>query len=357
MRKVNVGFVVPKLDRGGPEVWLETLLKHIPRDVADPRVVTVAPGGNLNSQVGLDIGHHCPVLQWRTQAQEASILLDHCDVVVTWGPSFADFRRPTCNSFKNPRRVVFVAHGLAPLDGIPGKEAFASHFAAVCCPAVDFFLPSNRELVTVIENGVDFERVTPRLGRGAARKKFGITDPSHRVIGWAGRMSPEKNPLFLARMADPKVNRQPDLRFLFAGDGVLRGDVAAMLAGYQNPENRCVGHVERIGDFLEAVDALAITSHTEACPLILLEAFAAGRRVLSTDFPFLNDLEEDYEICLHDRIDPAAPDADFVEDLASVKHNSGLRAYTQAYAWDRFSASRFAHQWAAYLNAVGNLAP
>lgn len=362
-KPANVGFVVPKLDHGGPEVWLQTLLRFLPREAAVPRVVITAPGGPVTPRMREEVWRHCPVIEWdgggefpSARRAQADALLGGCDVVVTWGPPFEDFRGdpgPFPGDGRPPRRVVFLAHGLAPADGVPGKERFATHYAAVCAPAAGFFLPENRDRVTVIENGVDLERISPRLGRERARHKLGCYLRDTCLVGWAGRLSDEKDPLLLARVADPKVHRG-DFRFVFAGTGAeqLQYDLGNRLRNYVTPETRWVGHVDRIGDFLEALDVLVITSRTEACPLVLLEAFAAGVPVISTGYPFLDELEARYGSLAY-RITPKAPEESLIEALFRSRwHLDRDLAKARELVRQQFNASRFGWRWGDYLQRV-----
>lgn len=352
----RIGFVVPKLDYGGPEVWLKTLLKYLPRHV-QPQAVVTAPGGWVSAEMAAKVTPYAQLVRWDENLSKCLYYLNECDVIITWGSPFYDFRRRKTPSGSPDRKVVFVAHGLAPMDGIRGKEKYATHFAAVCRPAVAFFDDSNQHKVTVIENGVDMEQVTPRMSKDQARALYGIgLDKPVTVIGWAGRLSPEKNPYLFAKVADPLVHRG-DFRFLMAGTGDRKivSEVTNILASYRVPETRYVGVVERIGDFLQAIDALAITSYTEACPLILLEAFAAGVPVITTRYPFIDQLENECGQLTY-RIDREAPEESFVGalyELQDDKKAAGMRTLrAKNLGWHRFNASLCAYRWAEYLSNV-----
>jgi glycosyltransferase involved in cell wall biosynthesis len=351
------GVVAPKLTTGGPEIWLETLLENsLVTGLPDPTFIAVVPDGGIDLVTKNRLsyaGGTCEVCLWSGFArkmEERATTFGKLDVIITWGRQPVDLRQYA-------HKVIFLAHGLAPADGVMGKEANCTNYAAVCEAGRDFFLPENRKHVVVIENGVDFERVTPRLGRVKARAKFGIEHEEKMpfVFGWAGRLAQDKNPFLLAEMADPMTHKNDRFRVLFAGDGPLRHDLRTMLAS-SSGKNRWVGYQDRIGDFLEAIDALVITSYVEACPLILLEAFAAGVPVITTRFPFIDQLEEQHGSLTY-RILPEAPKATLLEAMYEVADSRPALGQTpaqhaQGLAFREFNASRFAQRWANYLREV-----
>jgi glycosyltransferase involved in cell wall biosynthesis len=110
-----------------------------------------------------------------------------------------------------------------------------------------------------------------------------FTGTPGRIIGAAGRLSPEKGFADLVEAAALVTNVDPTLRFILFGDGPLRSDlerrVAALglqqqfiLAGFRNDFDR----------FLPHLDLLVLPSYTEGLPNVVLEAFAAGVPVVAT---------------------------------------------------------------------------
>lgn len=141
--------------------------------------------------------------------------------------------------------------------------------------------------IVVIPNGVDFERLfAPDLVAAAdARSDFGIAADAF-VIGFVGRMSPEKRPLAFLDVAAPILAAHPTARLLVVGDGPLAESFTAA-ARAESIANR-LHHVRRLEHgsmpkFYAACDIVVLTSKIEGAPLSVLEALAMGCPVAVTD--------------------------------------------------------------------------
>jgi glycosyltransferase involved in cell wall biosynthesis len=130
------------------------------------------------------------------------------------------------------------------------------------------------ERIRVVRNAVDAARFKP-----AAHRAEG-TPPR---IGFAGRLSAEKNPLLFVDIAARVVHAVADARFAVAGDGPLREPMedAAMRLGVRD-RFTFRGTVEDMPAFYGGIDALVATSLHEGTPLALLEAMACGLPVAAT---------------------------------------------------------------------------
>lgn len=145
----------------------------------------------------------------------------------------------------------------------------------------------SRELVS---SGIDPRRVhvvpnglrppMERLSRVEARRALGLPADGH-VIGWVGRLSPEKGPdLFLKAFAQCNI----PARAVMIGEGPESTRLETMVAALP-PDVRerisLIGYRSDAGGILAAFDVLAVTSRTEGTPMVLLEAAAAGLPVVT----------------------------------------------------------------------------
>ncbi len=141
--------------------------------------------------------------------------------------------------------------------------------------------------IVVIPNGVDFEYLfAPNLATAAdARAGFGIATDAF-VIGYVGRMSPEKRPLAVLNVAAPLLVTHPTARLLVVGDGPLAESfvaearaegIASQLHYFSYREHRSMPR------FYAACDIIVLTSEIEGMPLAVLEALAMGCPVAVTD--------------------------------------------------------------------------
>jgi glycosyltransferase involved in cell wall biosynthesis len=118
----------------------------------------------------------------------------------------------------------------------------------------------------------------------ALREHFSI-EPDQRVILAVGRLSHEKGHADLIKALSGLRQAVPDLNFklVVVGDGPERHRVA-QAARAQGIAERIVfvGHVGDVRPFYALADALALPSHSEGSPNVVLEAMAAGLPVVAT---------------------------------------------------------------------------
>ena len=140
------------------------------------------------------------------------------------------------------------------------------------------------EKLALIHNAIVAENYDPRTTpRGTVRERYGIPDDA-KVVGCVGRLSAEKGQRDLLAAAAEVLRTHPGCWFLFVGDGPdresLKSEVAAAgLAG------RVVftGHLQDVRPVFRDMDVLALPSHTEGFPNVILEALCMETPVLATD--------------------------------------------------------------------------
>jgi len=127
----------------------------------------------------------------------------------------------------------------------------------------------------IVELGVDLKKFRPSKDvREKIRKKLGISD--NYVIGFHGRLSPEKNIDMLFKMLKLVKLHIPNAKLLVVGDGpehrVLSRSKDVILTGFvSDPEK-----------YLKAMDIYVLPSKTETSGLSLMEAMACGLPVVSS---------------------------------------------------------------------------
>jgi len=161
------------------------------------------------------------------------------------------------------------------------------HAIAVSQSTADFlikerFVPEDR--VAVIFNGAPLDQFAPRLrDEGyAVRAELGISMTAP-VITTIGRLNAQKGHDTLVAAAGVVIARNPEVRFLIAGDGDLLAPLKAQAATLGVSQQIVfAGHRKDIPEILAATDVLCISSNYEGTPLVLFEAMAAGKAVVST---------------------------------------------------------------------------
>ena len=129
--------------------------------------------------------------------------------------------------------------------------------------------------MTVIRNGVDTETFRPRTDACAEREL---------VVGYVGRLSPEKNPALFVRVAARLRAQGAPARFVVIGDGPMRRELEALADALALRDAiTFVGECRNMPARYRALDLLLLTSWHEGTPLALLEAMASGVPVVATD--------------------------------------------------------------------------
>ena len=130
-----------------------------------------------------------------------------------------------------------------------------------------------------VPNGIDLARHPAAGGeeRGRARARLGL--PDHPLVLTLGRLSLQKGQDVLLRAWPAVLERVPDAELLLVGDGPARVALEAQSA----PQVRFEGARDDTSDWLAAADVVALPSRWEGLSLVMLEAMASGRSVVSSD--------------------------------------------------------------------------
>jgi colanic acid/amylovoran biosynthesis glycosyltransferase len=109
------------------------------------------------------------------------------------------------------------------------------------------------------------------------------TDGPLRVL-LLGRLSDHKRPLDFVRAVEEAAASGTTISAAIVGDGPLRADVDRVVAASTYRDRFVVaGAAHDPSPYLRDTDLLVLTSHTEGCPLVAMEAAAAGRGVVARD--------------------------------------------------------------------------
>ncbi len=137
--------------------------------------------------------------------------------------------------------------------------------------------------ITVIRTGVDVDRFCPPNDRDTAVRGLGL-DASRPVVGWMGRLEPQKAPIDYVAALKIVAPKHPQAQFVIAGDGRLLDSVAQAVsdAGLSDRVTMLTWQQDPVPT-LQAFDIYALSSLWEGLPLTLLEAMACGCCCVSTD--------------------------------------------------------------------------
>jgi glycosyltransferase involved in cell wall biosynthesis len=138
--------------------------------------------------------------------------------------------------------------------------------------------------IHVIPTGMTEDRFVPGDG-GRFRSTFGIAPDTPLLLN-VGRVAHEKNLSFLLRMMVRLRRLVPAAQLVIAGEGPAREALSREARELElGGSVRFVGNLDRetaLNDCYAACDAFVFASRTETQGLVLLEAMAQSRPVVST---------------------------------------------------------------------------
>jgi glycosyltransferase involved in cell wall biosynthesis len=157
----------------------------------------------------------------------------------------------------------------------------------------------------------------------ALRARLGVAG-GERVVLAVGRLSAEKAhaDLLSAFRLLPEAAPGVKAKLLIVGDGPERARLEAAAASHGlSGRVLFIGQVSDVRPYYAAADALALPSHTEGSPYVLLEAMAAGLPVVATSVGGVPEMVADGESAL---LVPARDPRAMAAALARVLTDGGL---------------------------------
>jgi glycosyltransferase involved in cell wall biosynthesis len=132
----------------------------------------------------------------------------------------------------------------------------------------------------LIRYGIDYKDFS-NSGKNA-RQGLGIK-PDDLAVGMIACFKPQKSPMDFIRLAFLVKKSLPEVKFILVGDGVLRKRIERLI-GKLNLKREVVltGWRKDISGILSAIDVFVLTSLWEGLPITVLEALASSKPVVAT---------------------------------------------------------------------------
>lgn len=148
--------------------------------------------------------------------------------------------------------------------------------------ATDFMFRSGDDVEMVYNAIKTQEFAFDSKVRNQIRLELAVDDM--KVIGYVGRLSEEKNPLYLAEIMNAVKKQRDDVFLLALGDGPMRKQLEERIAAY-GLQDKCklLGNVKNVNEYMQAMDVLVLPSLHEGLPYVIVEAQTAGLHCFITD--------------------------------------------------------------------------
>jgi glycosyltransferase involved in cell wall biosynthesis len=140
--------------------------------------------------------------------------------------------------------------------------------------------------VELIRNGIDIQETQREIKKTILPEEIKEFINRGRLIIWVGRLSKEKQPRVVIDLA----TEMPDFNFIMVGGGNLYKE---MVANSRNLINLKI--IDKVSNeiakmLISKSDVLIMTSQSEGIPIVILEAMALGKPVVSTNVGGINEM-------------------------------------------------------------------
>ena len=191
--------------------------------------------------------------------------------------------------------VVTTIHGMDISSWELGILRTTNAYLSVVCQAAYYqalALGFPAERLGLVPNGVDVNLFNPANSGDGFRRAIGLPD-SAPVVGFVGRLSPEKGPDMFVDLTRRVLERQPDAHFVMVGDGPLHSELEKKIRLEGLEENlHLAGIWSNMAEVYPAFNVLAQTSRVEGMPFTLLEAMASGVPVAAMNVGGVGEIVE-----------------------------------------------------------------
>ena len=208
--------------------------------------------------------------------------------------------------------------------------------------------------VRVVHLGLPLTPSPATIDSTRARAALGLRTPeSAPLVGFVGRLEPEKGCRRFVQVAARVAAARPDATFAVVGDGSQRDLVAADVAAAGLRERLVMtGQRADIEQLYPAFDVLVSTSLRETFGLAILEAMAAGVAVAAFDVGGVRELvgSDTGELVRADDVEALAHAV--IGLLRDPERRRAIGARARVVADERFTATRMVDQVVAIYDEV-----
>lgn len=312
MPKANLLLVVTKLELGGAQKNVLDLAAGIDRSRFSISIFTAREGELMADALALP---GISVRRSRFLERAVNPLKDLCALLELWvfirrrriqlvhtHSSKAGIIGRMAAALAGVRCVCHTVHGWSFND----RQSAAGRFfrvaaeKMVCGATRRFIVASRHDREKGIAYGLGSAADYAVIRYGIRRKDFGrgraagAQDETAPVIGTVACLKPQKAPQDFVRLAGLVCREFPRARFVLAGDGILRRDIARLIRRQGLDGNFVLAGWRRdIPEFLAGLDIFCLTSLWEGLPIAVIEAMASSLPVVCTDTGGVRELVDD----------------------------------------------------------------
>jgi glycosyltransferase involved in cell wall biosynthesis len=137
--------------------------------------------------------------------------------------------------------------------------------------------------IHVIYNGIDAKRFDKKKNDVINLKNELRIRKNCKVVGTVGSLIDVKGHIYLIKAAQKVIKKFPDIQFLVVGDGLRRKELQNQVKEMKLAKHFLfVGLRNDIPEIYSLMDVFVLASIEEGMPMVILEAMASGKPIIST---------------------------------------------------------------------------
>lgn len=196
--------------------------------------------------------------------------------------------------------------------------------------------------IKVIPRGVDVQVYRPNpKQRKAFREKLGLKTNEIMVL-FAGRLVLVKGLKYFVEAAKTLLEEDGKLKFVIAGDGVLRGKYEKESSDFKD-NIRFIGYRHDMERVMNAADIFVLSSISEGCPNAIMEAGACAKPVVASNVGATRDIVIDGVTGLIVRPRSVSNLCDAIRKIAASSERmrmgkKALQTVVERFGWDSIAS-------------------
>jgi len=215
----------------------------------------------------------------------------------------------------------------------------------------------SKKNVPVIANGVNIQRFSSSRKKDERSPRLPGVNDSDIVLGAVGRLVPEKGFDLLLRAFSKVIPENPNVKLLIIGDGELRGELEVLSDDLRiNGSVIFAGIQKDMPMMLAGLDIFILSSISEGLPMVILEAMAAQKPIISSKVGELEEvLEHEVSAILVPPGDVNALRSAIINLLSDSGKQVKLALAARKRVEARFSSHRMSEQYCVLFDQLINI--
>lgn len=306
MAKINLLYVITKLELGGAQKQLLSLIRNLDKERFNILLFTAWEGllvKEASSIEGLTLKRSRRLERAINPFQDLLALIEiyrfikinKVDIVHTHSSKAGILGRLAAR-LARARVILHTVHGWSFNNYQPDlRRSFFIWLERIIAEFTDkLIVVSRHDKDTGLANRIGRPEQYALIRYGLDYGEFAVQDKTIKeelglpagvsVVTMISCLKPQKQPQDFIRVASRVAQELPNVRFLLVGDGALRQAVEGLLDKFKLRQKVILlGWRKDIPRILSITDVLVLTSLWEGLPIAVLEAMASSKSVIATD--------------------------------------------------------------------------